>query len=55
MVKLNPGLRYLATMLVYGEHDAGNDNLVADFEGADFRFGEGEFERNHKAICFFAP
>ena len=25
-----------------GEHDAGNQNLIADFQRADFFFGEGE-------------
>jgi hypothetical protein len=30
-----------------GEHDAGNQNLVADFQRPDFFFGEGEGKWNH--------
>jgi hypothetical protein len=30
-----------------GDHDAGNQNLVADFQRADFFFGEGKAQFRH--------
>ena len=33
-----------------GEHDAGNQHLVADFQRPDFFFGEGKGKLDHKII-----
>jgi hypothetical protein len=43
MTELKPKTRALQLLhSAPGEHDAGNQNLVAAFQRADFFFGEGE-------------
>ena len=41
-------VQILVDRVAPGEHDAGNQHLVADFQRPDFFFGEGEGKFSHK-------